>query len=108
MGQTTGRKITIGKSKLWYTNNSNQIINVLSELIKDIPTYFNINRPGQVKDLRNVSWLEKENIRRDFNKKATNNYFYSTACLYYSTAMGNIKVGYISSSLRGKIVLSKY
>lgn len=55
MGQTTGRKITIGKSKLWYTNNSNQIINVLSELIKDIPTYFNINRPGQVKDLRNVS-----------------------------------------------------
>ena len=45
---------------------------------KEIPIYFNINKPGPVKYLRNIDSLDKETIRRNYNRKGINNLFYST------------------------------
>ena len=45
---------------------------ISSEYTSEIPSYFNIKKPGQVKDLRNVSSLEREQLRRQFNVKASN------------------------------------
>ena len=59
--------------QMFYANKQkNQVISVSSEYIKGTPNYFNINRPGQVKDLRNISALKREKLRRNFNQTATN------------------------------------
>ena len=73
MGQTTRYKISVDMSRCsTQTKRKNQVISVSSEYIKGTPNYFNINRPGQVKDLRNISALKREKLRRNFNQTATN------------------------------------
>ena len=48
-------------SRMFYANKKNQVISLSSEYIKNMPKYFNINRPGQAKDLKNIGALEREN-----------------------------------------------
>ena len=40
-------------------NKKSHIISESSEYIKNIRKYFNINRPGHTKDLRNIGALER-------------------------------------------------
>ena len=78
MGKNTTFKITVDESKMMYVTNKNNVASLSSELVKEIPIYFNIIKPGQVKDLRNIDSLDKETIRRNYNRKAINNLLYST------------------------------
>ena len=77
MGKNTKSKITVDKSRMIYVTNKNNVASLSSEWVKEIPIFFNINKPGQVKDLRNIDSLGKETIRRNYNRKARNNLFYS-------------------------------
>ena len=110
MGKIIRRKISIYKSRLSFVNNKNRVISVFSEYTNSIQQYFKLKKPGQVKDLRNV--IEREKIRRKFNKNATNKYFYSTKTTYYSTvimAIGYNKAAYLSSPVfNGKTVVVKF
>ena len=86
---------------MFSANKKSHVISESSEYIKNIRKYFNINRPGQTKDQRNIGALERKKLRGNFNQTATNKYFYSTTYRYVSTvitAMGDFKVGYISTS----------
>ena len=80
-------------------------------MVKEIPIYFNIIKPGQVKYLRNIDSWDKETIRRNYNRKAANNLFYSTTVnTTYTVIMahGNFKVTYLGQVFAHKIVVSKY
>ena len=60
MRKSTRHKITVDESRIIYTNIKNQVVTVSSEYIAEIPLYFNIKKPRQVKDLRSVSSLDSE------------------------------------------------
>ena len=51
MGKNTRFKITVDESRMMYVTNSNNVASLSSEWVKEIPIYFNIIKPGQVKDL---------------------------------------------------------
>ena len=111
MGKNTTFKITVDESKMMYVTNKNNVASLSSELVKEIPIYFNIIKPGQVKDLRNIDSLDKTTIRRNYNRKAINNLFYSTTIKTTRTvimARGNFKVTYLGPVFTHKIAVSKY
>ena len=60
MGKIIRRKILICKSRLSFLNSKNRVISVFSEYTNSIQQYFELKWPGQVKDLRNVSAVERE------------------------------------------------
>ena len=60
MGKNTRFKITVDESRMIYVTNSNNLASLSSEWVKEIPTYFNIIKPEQVKDLRNINILDKK------------------------------------------------
>ena len=96
MSKSTRHKIAVDESRIIYTNIKNQVVTVSSEYIAEIPLYFNIKKPGQVKDLRNVSSLDSEKLRYQFKVKATNNWFHLPKT-YYGTGihmLQNHQVGY--------------
>ena len=111
MGKNTRFKITVDESRMMYVTNSNNVASLSSEWVKEIPIYFNIIKPGQVKDLRNIDSLDKETIRRNHNREAIDNLFYSTTVKMTRTVLmvhGNFKVSYLGQVFAHKIVVSKY
>ena len=82
MRKSTRHKITVDESRIIYTNIKNQVVTVSSEYIAEIPLYFNIKKPRQVKDLRSVSSLDSEKLRCQFKVKATNNWFHLPKTYY--------------------------
>ena len=111
MGKNTRFKIKVDKSRMIYVTSNNNVVSLSSEWVKEIPIYFNIIKPRQVKDLRNIDSLDKETIRRNYNRKAINNSFYSITIKTTRTvimAHGNFKVTYLGPVFAHKIVVSKY
>ena len=49
MGKNTSFKITVDESRMMYVTNSNNAGSLSSEWVVEIPIYFNIIKPGQVK-----------------------------------------------------------
>ena len=95
MGKNTRLKITVDKARMMYVTNRDNLASISSELVKEIPIYFDIIKPTQVKDLRNIDSLDKEKTRTNYNKKAISNLFYSTTTKTTRTvtmAHGNLKV----------------
>ena len=95
MGKNTRLKITVDKARMMYVTNRDNLAGISSELVKEIPIYFDIIKPAQVKDLRNIDSLDKEKTRTNYNKKAISNLFYSTTTKTTRTvtmAHGNLKV----------------
>ena len=111
MGKNTRFKVTVDKSRMIYVTSNNNVVSLSSEWVKEIPIYFNIIKPGQVKDLRNIDSLDKTTIRRNYNRKAINNLFYSTTIKTTRTVMmahRNFRVTYLGPVFAHKIVVSKY
>ena len=111
MDKNTRSKITLDEYRMIYVTNKNNIASLSSEWVKEIPIWFNINKPEQVKDLRNIDSLDKETIRRNYNRKVINNLFYLTIIKTTCTvimAHGNFKVTYHGPVFANKIVISKY
>ena len=109
-GKNTRLKITVDKSRMMYATNHDNVASISSEWVREIPIYFNIIKPGQVKDLRNIDSLDKEKIRRNYNLKAINTLFYSTTIKTTHAvimAHGNLKVSYLGQAFGHKIVVSK-
>ena len=110
--QVTRCKISVDMSRMFYANKKNQVISLSSEYIKNMPKYFNINRPGQAKDLKNIGALERENQDEILPKQQQIGTFIQLPTdISYSTlviAMGDLKVGYIGTSFREKVLVSKY
>ena len=95
MGKNTRLKITVDKARMMYVTNRDNLASISSELVKEIPIYFDIIKPTQVKDLRNIDSLDKEKTRTNYNKKAISNLFYSATTKTTRTvtmAHGNLKV----------------
>ena len=95
MGKNTRLKIIVDKARMMYVTNRDNLASISSELVKEIPIYFDIIKPAQVKDLRNIDSLDKEKTRTNYNKKAISNLFYSTTTKTTRTvtmAHGNLKV----------------
>ena len=95
MGKNTRLKITVDKARMMYVTNRDNLASISSELVKEIPIYFDIIKPTQVKDLRNIDSLDKEKTRTNYNKKAISNLFYSTTTKTTRTvtmAHGNLQV----------------
>ena len=89
----------------------NNVASLSSEWVKEILIYFNINKPGEVKDVRNIDSLDKETIWRDYNRKAINNLFYWTTIKTTRTvimAHRKFKATYLGPVFAHKIVVSKY
>ena len=57
---------------------------IYSENTSEIPSFFNIKKPGQVKGLRKVSGLDREKLRHQFNVKASNKWLF-LPIIYYGT-----------------------
>ena len=55
---------------MMHVTNSNNVASLSWEWVKEILIYFNIIKPGQVKDLRNINSLDKKTIRTNHNRKA--------------------------------------
>ena len=111
MGKNTRFRITVDKSRMMCATNLDNVASVSSEWVREIPIYFNIIKPGQVKDLKNIDSLDQEKIRRNYNLKAINTLFYSTTIKTTHTvimAHGNHKVSYLDQAFAHKIVVSKY
>ena len=111
MGKNTRFKITVDESRMMYVTNSNNVASLSSEWVKEIPIYFNIIKPGQVKDLRNIDSLDKETIRRNHNREAIDNLFYSTTVKTTRTvimAHRNFKVSCLGQVFAHNIVVRKY
>ena len=111
MGENTRFKITRDESRMMYVTNRDNVASISSEWEREIPIYFDIIKPGQVKDLRNSDSLDKEKIRRNYNTRATNNLFYSATIKttrIVIMAHGNLKVSYLRQVFPHKIVVSKY
>ena len=70
MGKFTRHRIAVDESRIIYINNNNQAVTIFLKYTSKIPLCFNIKKPGQVKDLRNVSGLDKEKLRHQFSIKA--------------------------------------
>ena len=60
MGKNTRFKIAVDKSRMMHVTNSKNVASLSSEWVKEIPIYFNIIEPGQVKDLRNMEKKKKK------------------------------------------------
>ena len=78
MGKNKRLKITVDKARMMYVTNRDNLANISSEFVREIPIYFDLIKPAQVKDLRNIDSLDKEKTRTNYNKKAISNLFYST------------------------------
>ena len=111
MGKNTRFKITVDESRMILATNSNNVASLSSEWVKEIPIYFNIIKPGQVKDLRNIDSLDKETIIRNHKRKVKNNLLHSATVQTTGTvimAQGNFKVTYLGPVYAYKIVVRKY
>ena len=87
------------------------MISVSSECVKEIHHFFNKTSSGQIKDLKNVSSTDSERIRRDYNKKAVDEWFCSTTATYASTVImthGNLKVNYLGQAFTNLLVVTEY
>ena len=51
MGKFTRHRIAVDESRIIYTNNDNQAVTIYSENTSEIPSFFDIKKPGQVKRL---------------------------------------------------------
>ena len=94
MGKTTRRKLAIDESRILLVTQNNCLVSVSSEYVNNIIQYFKVS-DGKIKDLRNITGLEREKFRRDYNQRATNKYLYSTTNITRGTvkiAMGHQKV----------------
>ena len=61
MGKKNTRfKITVDESRMMYATNRDNVASLSSEWVRETPIYFNIIKPRQVKDLRNIDSLDKE------------------------------------------------
>ena len=103
------RKIVVDEFRRSYTNLKNPVATACLEYIAQIPLYFNIKKPGQVKDLSNVSGLRRETLRRQFNVKAANKWFLLPK-IYYGKVihmLQNHLFGYIDTT-RGNLHVSQY
>ena len=107
MGKNTRFKFIVGESRMIYVTSNNNVASLSLEWVKEIPISFNIIKPGQVKDLRNIDRLDKETIRKNYNRKANNNLFYSKT-IKTTRTHGNFKVTYLGPVFAHKIVVSKY
>ena len=97
MGKTTRRKLAIDASRILLVTQNNCLVSVSSEYVNNIIRYFKVC-DGKIKDLRNITGLEREKFRRDYNQRATNKYLYSTTNITRGTvkiAMGHQKVRYL-------------
>ena len=95
MGKNTRLKITVDKARMMYVTNRDNLANISSEFVREIPIYFDLIKPAQVKDLRNIDSLDKEKTRTNYNKKAISNLFYSRTTKTTRTvtmAHGNLQV----------------
>ena len=95
MGKNTRLKITVDKARMMYVTNRDNLASISSEMVREIPIYFDLIKPAQVKDLRNIDSLDKEKTRTNYNKKAISNLFYSTTTKTTRTvtmAHGNLQV----------------
>ena len=54
MGKNTRFKITVDKSRMMHATNHDNVAGISSEWVREVPIYFDIIKPGQVKDLRNI------------------------------------------------------
>ena len=63
---------------MMHVTNRDSVESIPSEWVKEIPIYFDIIKPRQVKNLRNIDNLDKEKKRKNYNTNAINNLFYST------------------------------
>ena len=109
VGKLTRHRIVVDESRIIYTNNNNQAVTISSEYTSELPSYFNIKKPWQVKDLRNVSGLGKEKLWSQFNVKLSKKCFFSSI-IYYGTVihmLQNHQVGY-PDTIWGNIHVSKY
>ena len=102
-------RIALDESKIIYANIKNQVVTVSSEYIAKIRFYVHIKKPGQAKDLRNVSVLEREKLRRQSNVKAANKWFLLPKIYYgkFIHMLQNHRVGYIDTT-RGNLHVSQY
>ena len=103
--------VRVDDSRLHFCNPRYQMISVSSAWVKEIPHFFNITLSGQIKDLKNVSSTDRERIRRVYNKKAVNKWFYSTTAIYASTVTmthGNLRVNYLGQVFTNILVVTEY
>ena len=77
MDKTTRRKLATDESSILLVTQNNRLVSVSSEYVNNIIQYFKV-RDGKIKDLRNITGLEREKFRRDYNQRATNKCLYST------------------------------
>ena len=108
MGKNTRFTVTVDESRMIYVTSNDNVVSLSSEWVKKIPIYFNVIKPGQVKDLRNINSLDKETIRRNYNRKAIDKLFYSTTTRTVIMADENFKVTYLGPVFAHEIVVSKY
>ena len=47
-----------------YVTNKNNVAGLSSEQVKETLICFNLSKPGQVKDLRNIDSLDKKNNKK--------------------------------------------
>ena len=100
MGETTRQKLAIDESRILLVTQNNRLVSASSEYINNITQCFKV-RDGETNDLRNIAGLDREKFRRDYNRRVTNKYLYSTTKITRSTvimAMGDYKVGYLIKS----------
>ena len=69
MGKNTRLKITVDKARMMYVTNRDNLASISSELVREIPIYFDLIKPAQVKDLRNIDSLDKEKKEQTITKK---------------------------------------
>lgn len=103
------RKIAVDESRIIYTNIKTQVVTASSEYIVEKPLYFNAKKPGQVKDSSNVSAIDREKLRGQFNVKAASKWFLSPK-IYYGRViymLQNQLVGYLEPT-RGNLHVSQY
>ena len=73
MGKTTRQKLGIDESRILLVTRNNRFVSVSWEYANNIIQYFKV-RDGEMKDLRDITGLEREKLRRDYNQRATNKY----------------------------------
>ena len=94
MGKTKRRKLVTDESGISLVTRNNRLVSVSSKYVNNIIQYCKVCN-GKIKDIRNITGLEREKFRRDYNQRATNKYLYSTTNITRGTvkiAMGHQKV----------------
>ena len=112
MGHDIGRILIEDFFGMQYANKNNQIISISSEYISNIKKHFNVKK-DEVKDLRNLSGPERERLRRNYNGRTINKYFYSITFVKWRTVvmvMGHGKVQYVCQVVRNgaRILVTKW